>query len=132
MGDYAKIVAVFQNPVILDNKTHLDKVLISRLDNGWLVLDRTFRKPRSVFLKLPPTTPCGTMEEVILTLAPHNEGRERKLDGTLLALIAWLAHHKENAPLPAELDMEPIRLQLCEAGEPPHKKKRTKEVVVIE
>ncbi len=129
--NYAPITAALYNPVIVDSRTRSNRVLITRLDDEWLVVDRTFSIPCCVFLEIPAPTPCETTDEVKKALAHHDEKQDVNLNGTQLALMSWLAHKTDTCPLPAELDLEPVRLRMVkrerereklEAG--PEKKKQ--------
>ena len=135
-NSYAKIRIALYNPLILDSGTRLDNVLITCLDSEWVVLDRTRNPTRCLFLEIPAATPCETMDEIKAALDYHRKGQGQGLDGTQLALMAWLSNRKHCSLLPDAIDLEPVRTRLVKRQREKDKKeaearKKHKIVVVV-
>ena len=128
--DSAPTASLLLRPVILDNCTRIDRILISRLQHGWLVVDQDMHQ--TVFLPCPYKEPLEVIDDVkrvVFEYNMHAEGQPNsgtitwnkhynpsKIDATRWALFYYLLRLKKRVTpplkLPRQIDVEPFRLGL--------------------
>lgn len=133
--DISPIVAVFQRPAILDSRTRLEDIYLSHLGDGWLIVDRSRHDILTLFIRVPAHNPCTSLSQVREALLKDNKELPRLMDGTHIALAAWLAHQGTMTRVPPVINVEETR-QLLVSREPrpesPEKKQKVEHVIVVE
>ncbi len=124
----APIVSTLVRPVVLDNRTRIERILVSRVSCGWLVVDQDAH--HTIFLPWPCKEPLEVMDDVKRVVFEYNVHAEMRSGGgdpiwhkhynpTKICATRWALLHYlltlemgDFPKIPQEINVEPIRLKM--------------------